>query len=252
MAITPAQRAQIDARNAQIAAENAAQAKRRQAQNETFNNSRIPIYGVGKGMSVYYAPGQTPGPSRTTPNGEISGYWDKRTNRYVPENWTMPGPGSTIEEDGRTYYGGDPPDWMLSGYNSATGTIDPESKAKQLARMRPEGSAVGGGGQPPAGWNPPTTLRGGVPSQYQGRGPAWQTNPYANYGQSRGGTSNPGAGGGSPTDQVPALKRAWTNFNFQNPGAGGAVAGGGSGGGVATRPPAQNRALLQAMMNAWG
>lgn len=78
-----------------------------------------------------------------------------------------------------------------------------------------------GTGAPPPGWTPPPTSR---------------------HFMSPGG-SQTGSG-----DGVPALKRAWANFNFQNPAA---PPGGGSVAPV-NRPPAENRALIQAMKNAWG
>lgn len=169
MAIDPKYRAQIEAQKAKAEANKARMAEQRAAQQATYDaRGRVPIYGVGKGMDVYYAPGQTPGPSRTQANGrEISGYWDKQYG-YVPTNWQRPTVGQTLVQDGRVYKGRTPPDWMMPGYTGAPvagprqgWSPDGSAPPTQQSAPRPPSGSVPlppgqgpvpmGGGQPPPG-----------------------------------------------------------------------------------------------------
>lgn len=99
---------QLAATKARREADVAARKAREQAQADKYRAQQpIPIYGVGKGMDVYYRPGQSPGAERTEARGrEVSGYWDPRTNKYVPSNWQRPTAGQVLEQDGRIYQGG--------------------------------------------------------------------------------------------------------------------------------------------------
>lgn len=199
---------QLAATKARWAQEVAARRSREAAQKANYRaNEPIPLYGIGKGMSVAYAPGQMPGASRTQANGrEISGYWDPRTNQYVPANWTRPQAGQWVNEGGRSYYGGD-----------AFFSSDPAKQrlAVEAMRRNPGGQGVvpgyggapggspGPGGQGAPGVPPPALpgngqLPGGPPA-------AGGTGAPLPYVGSPGGTSMPMPGqGGRPPTSAPA------------------------------------------------
>lgn len=136
MAMTPEAKRQVEAQKAYWAKQVAERQARESTQaNQYRANAPIPLYGIDKGMEVYYAPGQQPGAARTQANGrEVSGYWDPRTSKYVPANWTRPTTGNWINEGGRSYYGGDPPDFMLPSYRN-DGSMTAAERAKDLEAM---------------------------------------------------------------------------------------------------------------------